>query len=43
MRQVSDSSLATQGFLGFAIGDLVLSTPMTTAAIEQALRDYDLV
>lgn len=43
-------SLATQGFLGFAIGDFVLSTPMTTAdidqflaAMEQALKDNDLI
>ncbi|HXR36472.1 MAG TPA: aminotransferase class III-fold pyridoxal phosphate-dependent enzyme [Candidatus Binataceae bacterium] len=43
-------SLATQGFLAFAMGFFVLSTPMTTAdidqflaALEQALKDNDLI
>jgi glutamate-1-semialdehyde 2,1-aminomutase len=43
-------SLATQGFLAFAMGLFVLSTPMTTAdinrllaAMEQALKDNDLI
>ncbi len=43
-------SLATQGFLGFSMGLFVLSTPMTTAdidqflaAMEQALKDNDLI